>query len=62
MQEHNAKHLAKGSKYRNETMLKVVCLFDDETFAQIRAKALKEQRSFAGMVRVLVEIGLEESQ
>lgn len=54
--------LAKGHKGHVPLMLTVAVRFDDETFAQIRAKAEKEGLSFAGMVRILVEIGLEESQ
>lgn len=41
-------------------LLRIVCAFDEETFAQIRGRAVKEQTSFAEQVRQLVEWGLEE--
>lgn len=42
-------------------LLRIVCAFDEETFAQIRGRAVKEQTSFAEQVRQLVEWGLEEA-
>lgn len=41
-------------------MRKVVCLFDDQTFEEVRARALAEKTSFAEQVRCLVEWGLME--
>jgi acyl-CoA-binding protein len=42
-------------------LLRIVCAFDEETFAQIRGRAVKEQTSFAEQVRRLVEWGLEDA-
>jgi hypothetical protein len=36
-----------------------VCRFDDETFAEIRAKALRDGTSLSEAIRQLVEWGLE---
>ena len=47
---------ANGSRYGNH--LKVVCAFDEETFAQIRGLAIKQQVSVAEQIRQLVEFGL----
>jgi hypothetical protein len=38
----------------------IVCAFDDETFAEIRALALRSKISFRAQVRLLVEFGLED--
>lgn len=43
-------------------LVRIVCAFDEETFAQIRGRAVKEQTSFAEQVRQLVEWGLEEAE
>lgn len=40
-------------------MRKVVCLFDDETFEQVRQRAIAKETSFAEQIRQLVEWGLE---
>lgn len=40
-------------------LLRIVCSFDEETFQQIRARAVKQETSFAEQVRQLVEWGLE---
>lgn len=41
---------------------KVVILIDDETFAEVRARAVKKRRSFAWVIRELVALGLETSK
>ncbi len=43
----------------NGAMRRVVVSFDDETFAQLRALALKQRCSFAAVVRERVEWGLD---
>lgn len=45
---------------RKGAMVRVVVSFDEETFDQIRSRALAEHSSFAEQVRVLVEFGLED--
>lgn len=40
----------------------VVCAFDDETFAEIRALAVKAKISFRAQVRLLVEFGIEDTK
>lgn len=39
---------------------RIVCIFPDDTFEEIRAIAIEEGTSFAEQVRTLVEWGLEE--
>ena len=39
---------------------RIVVQFDDETFEQIRRRAVKAKTSFAEQVRLLVEWGLAE--
>lgn len=46
----------------NPGRIQVVCTFDPETFAQIRARAVAERTSFIEQVRLLVEWGLEAEQ
>lgn len=41
---------------------KVVVLLDDQTFTEIRAEAITRGRSFAHVLRELVEIGIETSK
>jgi hypothetical protein len=38
----------------------VICAFDDDTFAEIRALAARSRISFRARVRLLVEFGLED--
>ncbi len=38
----------------------VVCVFDEETFAEIDARAKESKISFRAQVRLLVEFGLED--
>jgi hypothetical protein len=38
----------------------IICAFDDETFAEIRALATRAGISFRAQVRLLVEFGLED--
>jgi hypothetical protein len=38
----------------------IICAFDDETFAEIRALATRAGISFRAQVRELVEFGLED--
>jgi hypothetical protein len=38
----------------------VICAFDDDTFAEIRALATRARISFRAQVRLLVEFGLED--
>lgn len=38
---------------------RIVVGFDDETFEQVRQRALTERTSFGEQVRLLVEFGLE---
>lgn len=45
---------------RNGAMVRVVVSFDEETFDQIRSRAIAQQSSFAEQVRLLVEFGLED--
>jgi hypothetical protein len=40
----------------------VLCAFDDETFAEIRALAVKAKISFRAQVRLLVEFGIEDTK
>jgi hypothetical protein len=50
--------IARGVADR-KCLKRVVCAFDDETFDQVRARAVRDQTSFAEQVRQLVEWGLE---
>lgn len=43
---------------RNRSMTKVVCLLDDDTFAEVRGRAIRQKTSFAEQLRQLVEWGL----
>lgn len=43
-------------------MPRVVCAFDEETFTEIRQRAIADETSFAEQVRRLVEWGLESAQ
>ena len=43
---------------RQPERVQIVIAFDPETFAQVRARALRDGTSFAEQVRVLVEWGL----
>lgn len=47
-----------GEQKRPREQKRVVVSFDDETFDQIRRRAVNENTSFAEQVRVLVEWGL----
>lgn len=40
---------------------RIVVAFDEETFAQVRKRAVSEKTSFAEQVRTLVEWGLLEA-
>lgn len=51
-----------GCNERSKASKKVACLFDNETFAEIRALAVKENTSFAEQVRRVVEWGLLEKK
>jgi hypothetical protein len=44
---------------RRGTTARLVVTFDDETFAEIRARAVKAGTSVAEQIRQLVEFGLE---
>ena len=44
---------------RKGNHIKVVCAFDDETFREVRRRAVKEQTSVAEQIRKLTEWGLE---
>lgn len=50
--------VAKGQRV-SETMIKTNVTFDDETFEEIRARAVKRKHSFCAEMRDLAEIGLE---
>lgn len=39
-----------------------VCVFDNETFAQVRAKAIRDGTSLSEAIRTLVEWGLEAEE
>lgn len=52
--------VAKGSMRWG--MPRCVVAFDEDTFAEIRALAIKNKTSFAQTVRELVEWGLEEQR
>lgn len=45
---------------RRGTRKGIVIWFDDETFDQIRAIAVRKQTTFSAIVRELVEFGLED--
>ena len=53
--QHNPGHGLKRGLHR-----RIVVSFDDETFEQIRTKAVAGGVSFAEAVRELVEFGLED--
>lgn len=48
-----------GMGVRRGVYVQHVARFDDETFAEIRAKAVKDGTSTSEAIRQLVEIGLE---
>lgn len=47
---------------RNPLSRKISIVFDDETFAQVKALAVEQHCSFAAMARELVEVGLENDR
>lgn len=47
-----------GLREKTREKLRIVVGFDDETFAQIRGLAIKNDHSFGAQVRELVEFGL----
>lgn len=51
-----------GKGHRKGTRVKVVCTFDDETFDQIRALAVKEKTGLTEQIRTLVEFGLMDME
>jgi len=48
-------HGIKTEKRRHRS--RIVCSFEDETWHQIRSKAIAENTSFCHQVRILVECG-----
>lgn len=48
-----------GRGVRRGCHVQHVCRFDDETFDQVRGKAIADGTSVSGAIRELVEIGLE---
>lgn len=52
-------HIAKGHAWAGDSR-KVVILLDEETFAEVRERALAAESSFAAQARMLIEVGLEE--
>lgn len=55
--------VARGSKDpRFPDHTQIVVRFDDETFAQIRDRAIREGTSFGEQIRMLVEWGLEAAE
>jgi hypothetical protein len=55
--------VAKGTRDpRFPEHLQTVCRFEDELFAEIRARAISERTSFNEQVRILVEWGLEAAR
>lgn len=50
--------VANGHQFTPELRKAVLCI-DNETFDEIRARAVKGGRSFAAEVREIIEIGLE---
>jgi hypothetical protein len=55
--EAKTSHQARGC--RRGSHIKIVCAFDEDTFATVRKLAVKEQTSVAEQIRKLVEWGLE---
>lgn len=54
------KEPGKGSKRPGDTeTTQIVVRMDDETFQQVRARAIAEQTSIAHQLRLLIEWGLE---
>lgn len=43
---------------RGDPRPRVAVIFDEELFDQIRAQAIKEEKSFSAMVRELCRVGL----
>jgi hypothetical protein len=52
---------AKGWRHKNGA-LGMMTYYDDETFAQIEARAAKHNTSFGEQVRLLVEWGLQTAE
>lgn len=48
--------------FRHGNHVKLVCAIDPDTFAEIRAKAVKSKVSVAEIVRRLIEWGLEADE
>lgn len=58
-----AKSPARGCKRRSDVATtQIVCRFDDDTFAEIQARATAQGTSFNEQVRQLVEWGLESAR
>lgn len=51
-----------GSTRDSGSMRRIVVSFDEDTFAQVRRRALKNGVSFGATVRELVEFGLIEAE
>lgn len=52
--------LPPGQGFAEGACRRIVVSFDEETFDQIRRRAIANNQSFAASVRELVEFGLEE--
>lgn len=57
-----ARRAAPGRGLRKGGVMRIVVCFDDETFDQIRARAVRKNTSFAEQVRQLVEFGLIDAE
>ena len=52
--------IAKGHPHRGSCLsCKAVIVLDNDTFAEVRAGAVKNQCSWAAQARMLIEVGLE---
>lgn len=59
----NAGKVARGTPDpRMPSRVQVVCAFDQDTFREIRERALAQGTSFAEQVRLLVEWGLMDAE
>lgn len=54
-------HPAAGRKRSGRNGIETGIIFDDETFAEIRARAVREGTTFSEQVRMLCQWGLDDA-
>jgi hypothetical protein len=60
MSNRKVEHIANGGKFGEQ--LRINCLFDPDTFEELKQRAYKEKTSMAEQIRLMVEWGLESAK